>query len=272
MRTESYRVLPILLAVAVAACAGPSAEHAALGAATPGGTVSRTEDRPACLDATPLRQALFGDLHVHTSFSFDAAANSTGATPADAYRFAKGGSIPFWPIGSGGEPEGSISIDRPLDFVAVTDHGEFLGERRLCRDPESPRYDTEFCREARTSERRGMQMLGAVITTETPRRIAEVCGESGELCLEWAKSLGRRSSRQPKTRTTGPRSAASPASSATSTRAHPESPTTTATSSSAAPKCPICRSPTSTRRPTVSSGSGWTRSAARAARTGSATT
>ena len=62
-------------------------------------------------------------------FPFDAAANSTGATPEDAYRFAKGEVIPFFPIGAGGEPEGGISIDRPLDFVAVTDHGEFLGER-----------------------------------------------------------------------------------------------------------------------------------------------
>ena len=66
MRTESYRLwpLPLLLLLSVAACGGPSAEHAALDAATLGGTVSRTEDRPACSDATPLRQALFGDLHV----------------------------------------------------------------------------------------------------------------------------------------------------------------------------------------------------------------
>lgn len=188
MKIEPYCVLSILVAAAVPACGGPSAEQASPGPAGEGATVTRTEDRRACLDATPLRQALFGDLHVHTSFSFDAAANSTGATPGDAYRFAKGEAIPFWPIGADGTPEGSISIDRPLDFVAVTDHGEFLGERRLCRDPESPRYDTEFCREARTSERRGMQMLGAVITTETPSRIAEICGEDGELCLEWAKS------------------------------------------------------------------------------------
>ena len=188
MRNESCRVLQILLAAAVVACAGPAAEGVPQDPAIPGGSVARTEDRPACVDATPLRQALFGDLHVHTSFSFDAAANSTGATPADAYRFAKGESIPFWPIGEDGVPTGSITIDRPLDFVAVTDHGEFLGERRLCRDPESPRYDSEFCTEFRSNQRVGMQMLGAVITTETPSRIEELCGEDGSLCLEWAKS------------------------------------------------------------------------------------
>ena len=45
----------------------------------------------------------------------------------------------------------SVRIDRPLDFMAVTDHAEFLGERELCRDPESAIYDVELCREIRAA-------------------------------------------------------------------------------------------------------------------------
>lgn len=187
---RSLSALPLLLLPFTLSGCAPGSTDARQGQdpAAAESLISRSENRPACRNATKLRQALFGDLHVHTSFSFDAAANSTGATPADAYRFAKGEEIPFFPIDDAGKPTGSIRIDRPLDFVAVTDHGEFLGERRLCRDPESPRYDTEFCKGTRVSERQSMRMFGAVITTETPRRIPEVCGEDGKLCLEWAKS------------------------------------------------------------------------------------
>ncbi|MCP4037782.1 MAG: DUF3604 domain-containing protein, partial [bacterium] len=97
----------------------------------------KSEQRAACTDRNPLRQPLFGDTHVHTRLSFDAAANTTGATPVDANRFARGQEIAFWPIGADGKPAGTYRIDRPLDFLAVTDHGEFLGERRLCRESNS---------------------------------------------------------------------------------------------------------------------------------------
>ena len=154
--------------------------------------VRYTEDRAPCRDYTPLRQPLFGDLHVHTSFSFDAAANSIGATPADAHRFARGEAIDFWPLDENGHPVGEIAIDRPLDFMAVTDHGEFLGERALCRTPGSPSYDTRFCTEFRSDQRLGMMMLGQVITTETPARVEEVCGADGGLCLAAAEAPWQR--------------------------------------------------------------------------------
>ncbi len=183
MMKHRSRTLVVALAVGVAltSCA-PSGESDGTAA------TADTGDERTCRNAIATRQALFGDLHVHTSFSFDAAANSTGATPEDAYRFAKGEPIPFFPIGDDGQPTGTIQIDRPLDFVAVTDHGEFLGERRLCREPDSPRYDSAFCTATRVSERQGMTMLSATITTEQPQRVADVCGEDGALCREFAAS------------------------------------------------------------------------------------
>ena len=66
------------------------------------------------------RKAYFGDLHVHTTYSFDGYAFGTLATPYDAYRFAKGEAI--------ANPAGfDMQLSRPLDFYAVTDHAMFLG-------------------------------------------------------------------------------------------------------------------------------------------------
>jgi len=68
----------------------------------------------------PIKNAYFGDLHVHTENSFDAYTFGTIATPADAYKYAQGQSI-LHPTGY------QIQLRRPLDFYSVTDHGIFLG-------------------------------------------------------------------------------------------------------------------------------------------------
>jgi len=73
----------------------------------------------------------FGDLHIHTRLSTDAYAFGTRATPDDAYRYAKGESIEH-PAGY------RIGLVAPLDFAAVTDHGEYLGMLSAMGDPAHP--------------------------------------------------------------------------------------------------------------------------------------
>ena len=81
--------------------------------------------------------ALFGDLHVHTTNSFDAFIFGTRTDANDAYRFAKGEAIEN---GAGT----TLKLDGPpLDFYAVTDHGEYLGVVPAMRDRSSALSKTD---------------------------------------------------------------------------------------------------------------------------------
>jgi Protein of unknown function (DUF3604) len=79
------------------------------------------------IPANPLRNAYFGDLHLHTSYSLDAAVSGTATVPDDAYRYARGLQVEY--MGQ------RVQRRTPLDFLAVTDHAEYLGMVRLGRDP-----------------------------------------------------------------------------------------------------------------------------------------
>ena len=94
----------------------------------------RTEERAPCADHDPLRRPFFGDLHVHTSYSFDSYISSQRNDPWDAYRYAKGEPITI--SNADAEQKTVARIGRPLDFAAVTDHAEFLGEMNICTNDE----------------------------------------------------------------------------------------------------------------------------------------
>ncbi len=124
--------------IAVAATANPAAKAPAVLSAAPAAKSppARAAARPAAAPRLPgyntERNAYFGDLHVHTKLSFDAYIFNVRASPDDAYRFAKGEAI--------GHAQGyDIRLQGgPLDFVAVTDHSEYMGALREADDPKSP--------------------------------------------------------------------------------------------------------------------------------------
>ena len=84
----------------------------------------------------PLRNAYFGDLHLHSSYSMDAFAMGTRTTPADAFRYARGETVEYF-----GQPQKRMA---PLDFLALTDHAEYLGVVPRTIDPNGPFAKSEW--------------------------------------------------------------------------------------------------------------------------------
>ena len=82
------------------------------------------------------RVVLFGDLHLHTSYSLDAAAARTETTPDDAYHYAMGEPVTY--LGR------TVKRRAPLDFLAVTDHAEYLGNVRQVMDGEMEAPDKSW--------------------------------------------------------------------------------------------------------------------------------
>lgn len=105
-----------------------------------------------CTQYSPLKNPYFGDLHVHTGYSMDAAQFGAIKTPADAYRFAKGEPIELPPYDKKGRSDRIIQLERPLDFTAVTDHSEFLAETNLCFHKDSVTYYGPYCTTMRGTE------------------------------------------------------------------------------------------------------------------------
>lgn len=138
--------------------------------------------RPA---PNPERNAYFGELHLHTSYSMDANLFGAGKDPRTAYRFARGDSVK---LPSGHEQQ----ITSPLDFVAVTDHAESFGSFLQCGNRDSGSYWSIECIGVRHKMlpvfprlfRYNLQ-TGARTGSYNPG----MCGDDGMLCVEAARSV-----------------------------------------------------------------------------------
>ena len=135
------------------------------------------------------RQAYYGDLHVHSSWSLDSYVNFNPVDPEQAYRFARGEEVTI----AGNR---RLQLDHPLDFAAVTEHGEYLGELALCLDNETSQYQLPLCRDIRNEGRQReivtrvyKQFIIRDVISRNPQREIALCGENAVACSTRAGSI-----------------------------------------------------------------------------------
>jgi hypothetical protein len=95
---------------------------------------------------------LFGDTHLHTAMSFDAGMFGARLGPVEAYRFAKGDEV----TSASGQ---RVRLSRPLDFLVVADHSDFMGlapdflggKSEVLADPTARRW-FELIREGKAAQ------------------------------------------------------------------------------------------------------------------------
>ena len=134
----------------------------------------------------PLKDAFFGELHLHASYSLDAYGFGNKAnSPDEAYRFAKGEEV----ILPGG---GTTRITAPLDFAAVTEHSEWLGESYIITNEDHPQYNHPFALGARASDESFFKtILAAEDAGKRPEGFSGKNGETAYAALEgvWQKII-----------------------------------------------------------------------------------
>lgn len=125
-----------------------------------------------------LRRALFGDLHVHSSWSLDGYIFGNNNDPRAAYRFAQGEAVPI------ADGASSKQLDVPLDFTAVTDHAETLGYYQRCMvDQQSEIYAVEACKMVRNRDLR-MYFTGfRNLSKNPPQHLEDICATAQECRL-----------------------------------------------------------------------------------------
>jgi len=156
----------------------------------------RTETRTDCTAYDALRTPFFGETHIHTGLSGDAAFVRIRTDSRDAYLYALGNQIGLPPYDPNDLPTRFAQIRRALDFTAVTEHAEFLGEIRTCTTMGLPGYNHQNCIDSRAALALPLgtpdDPIPAIFVafqlstaTPTPMRLP-FCGVGGTDCLTQA--------------------------------------------------------------------------------------
>jgi hypothetical protein len=152
------------------------------------GVASKPRAAVECPGADPaIKRVYWGDFHVHTAYSLDAYGYGTLQTPADAYRFGKGERVML--------DVGPVQLERPLDFMAVTDHAEWLDLMFICSGPRSELYPACKDLKAKSTRTTGGEVfrdyVNPTITLDKPAQ-TQLCAENPQQCLDardsqWAR-------------------------------------------------------------------------------------
>ena len=143
----------------------------------------------------------WGDTHIHTALSFDANMQGTRTSQQDAYAFARGETIPLQPYDAEGNPTRMATIDRPLDFVMLSDHAEFMSTIQLCNDPDSPVSEDPQCVQYRDANQFDsdpidaalvfVQINGLTAVPQSSVAYPALCGTGDQYCLEAGMNVWR---------------------------------------------------------------------------------
>ncbi|GAB3099371.1 DUF3604 domain-containing protein [Aestuariicella hydrocarbonica] len=177
---SSALVVGALLVVALTGCSEKASEPAPNASPTPETSAAESATSVTTSEAVTknlLKDAYFGELHLHTAYSLDAYIfGNTMNDPFTAYRFAKGGVVK---LANGVEKQ----ISKPLDFAAITDHSEALGEYEVCTNPQQANYASETCEGIRNFNMQTFQQLFSGMAKTPAARLADICGEDGSGCI-----------------------------------------------------------------------------------------
>ena len=111
-----------VIGLAVVACG--FSQTAAAQATAPSDTARKVEAKKPDYSPYPDQKfpsrVFWGVAHVHTGYSFDSGMFGVTTTPDDLFRVATGGEV----VMDNGQ---RFKQDRPLDWVSITDHAEYMG-------------------------------------------------------------------------------------------------------------------------------------------------
>jgi hypothetical protein len=126
------------------------------------------------------RRAFFGELHLHTTLSFDAWTFGTKVFPDQAYKFGRGETV-MVPAAQAGRDWGLtggkyVAVRRawPLDFMAVTDHSEYMGAFQQLDVPDSAFSQSAVGKEIAAMGRRAFILANRFLGTPEVSDAAKV--------------------------------------------------------------------------------------------------